>query len=65
MPVERIEAATVRHYTSRADDPHRHLHVQINARVWAKGKGRGLHTVGVRDMIDALRAVLRCCAVSG
>lgn len=33
VPVERIEAATVRHYTSRAGDPHRHLHVQINARV--------------------------------
>src|SRR5665647_1345530 len=29
VPVERIEAATVRHYTSRAGDPHRHLHLQI------------------------------------
>ncbi len=57
VPVERIEAATVRHYTSRAGDPHRHLHVQINARVWAVGKWRGLHTVGVRDMIDAVNGM--------
>lgn len=57
VPVERIEAATVRHHTSRAGDPHRHLHVQINARVWAAGKWRGLHTVGVRDMIDAVNGI--------
>jgi len=57
VPVERIEAVTVRHYTSRAGDPHRHLHVQINARVWAEGKWRGLHTVGVRDMIDAVNGI--------
>ena len=57
VPVEGIEAATVRHYTSRAGDPHRHLHVQVNARVWAEGKWRGLHTVGVRDMIDAVNGI--------
>jgi DNA transposition AAA+ family ATPase len=57
VPVERIEAATVRHYTSRTGDPHRHLHLQINARVWAAGKWRGLHTVGVRDMIDAVNGI--------
>ncbi len=57
VPVERIDAVTVRHYTSRAGDPHRHLHVQINARVWAEGKWRGLHTVGVRDMIDAVNGI--------
>ena len=57
VPVERIEAVVVRHYTSRAGDPHRHLHVQINARVWAEGKWRGLHTVGVRDMIDAVNGI--------
>ena len=27
----------MRHYTSRAGDPHRHLHLQINARVFAAG----------------------------
>ena len=57
VPVEKIEAATVRHYTSRAGDPHRHLHLQINARVRAEGKWRGLHTVGVRDMIDAINGI--------
>jgi len=57
IPVERLEAAVIRHYTSRAGDPHRHLHLQINARVWAQGKWRGLHTVGVRDMIDAVNGI--------
>lgn len=57
IPVERLEAAVIRHYTSRAGDPHRHLHLQINARVWAHGKWRGLHTVGVRDMIDAVNGI--------
>ena len=37
VPVEQLEAAVIRHYTSRAGDPHRHLHLQINARVWAAG----------------------------
>ncbi len=41
VPVELIEAATIRHYTSRAGDPHRHLHLQVNARVLAAGKWRG------------------------
>ena len=36
VPVDQIEAAVIRHYTSRAGDPHRHLHLQINARVWAE-----------------------------
>ncbi|MGH3472059.1 MAG: AAA family ATPase [Nocardioidaceae bacterium] len=48
---------TVRHYTSRAGDPHRHLHLQVNARVFAEGKWRGLHTVGVRDSIDAINGI--------
>ena len=57
VPVERIEAVSVRHYTSRAGDPHRHLHLQINARVFAVGKWRGLHTIGVRDSIDAINGI--------
>ena len=52
-----IEAAVVRHYTSRAGDPHRHLHLQINARVWAAGQWRGLHTVGVRDSLGAINGI--------
>ena len=57
VPVEGLEAATVRHYTSRAGDPHRHLHLQINARVFAAGKWRGLHTVGVRDSLEAINGI--------
>jgi exodeoxyribonuclease V alpha subunit len=57
VPVEEIEAAVVRHYTSRAGDPHRHLHLQINARVWAQDRWRGLHTVGVRDSLEAINGI--------
>jgi exodeoxyribonuclease V alpha subunit len=31
VPVEQLKAAWSRHYTSRAGDPHRHLHLQVNA----------------------------------
>ena len=50
VPVEQIEAAVVRHYTSRAGDPHRHLHLQINARVCAAGAvARAAHGRGPRQ----------------
>jgi exodeoxyribonuclease V alpha subunit len=57
VPVEAIEAAVIRHYTSRAGDPHRHLHLQINARAWAAGGWRGLHSVGIRDSIEAINGI--------
>ncbi len=57
VPVEQLEAAVVRHYTSRAGDPHRHLHLQINARMFAAGAWRGLHSVGVVDSIEALNGI--------
>jgi exodeoxyribonuclease V alpha subunit len=57
VPVDRIEAVTVRHYTSRAGDPHRHLHLQMNARVFAAGMWRGLDTVAVRDCINAINGI--------
>src|SRR3954471_11011649 len=57
VPVEVLEAATIRHYTSRANDPHRHLHLQFLSRVFVAGKWRGLHTVGVRDMINAINGI--------
>jgi exodeoxyribonuclease V alpha subunit len=57
VPVERLEAAVIRHYTSRAGDPHRHLHLQVNSRVYAAGGWRALHTVGVRDSIEAINGV--------
>src|SRR4051794_31845997 len=57
VPAEEIEAGVVRHFTSRAGDPHRHLHLQINARVFADGRWRGLHTVGVRDSLEAINGI--------
>jgi exodeoxyribonuclease V alpha subunit len=57
VPVEVLEAVTVRHHTSRAGDPHRHLHLQVNARVLAAGRWRGLHTVGVRDFLAAVNGI--------
>ena len=57
IPVEQIEAAVIRHYTSRAGDPHRHLHLQINARVFAAGAWRGIHSVGIRDSIEAINGI--------
>jgi conjugative relaxase-like TrwC/TraI family protein len=64
VPVERIEAGVIRHYTSRAGDPHRHLHLQINARVWAAGRWRGLHTVGIRDSIEAINGIGHAAVVA-
>src|SRR3954451_18379174 len=57
VPVEVLEAVTVRHYTSRAGDPHRHLHLQVLSRVFADGKWRGLHTVGIRDFLAAINGI--------
>ena len=57
VPVTEVEAAVVRHYTSRAGDPHRHLHLQINARVLAEGTWRGLHSVGMRDSLAAINGI--------
>ena len=57
VPVEQLEAAVVRHYTSRAGDPHRHLHLQLNTRVLAGGAWRGLHSVAVVDSIHALNGI--------
>ncbi len=38
VPVEQIEAAVVRHFTSRAGDPHRHLHLDPDtARILGRG----------------------------
>ena len=57
VQVEVLEAVTVQHYTSRAGDPHRHLHLQLNARVFAARGWRGLHTVGVRDSLAAINGI--------
>ncbi len=57
VPVEQLEAAVVRHHTSRAGDPHRHLHLQINARVFAAGGWRGLHSVGTVHSLAAINGI--------
>ncbi|WP_291521403.1 MobF family relaxase [Branchiibius sp. NY16-3462-2] len=57
VPVEQLEAAVVKHYTSRAGDPHRHLHLQVNARVFAAGAWRGLHSVGTVQSIEAINGI--------
>lgn len=57
VPVEEVEAAVIPHHTSRAGDPHRHLHLQINARVHATKGWRGLDTVGVRDSLEAINGI--------
>ena len=57
VPVEQIEAAVIRHHTSRAGDPHRHLHLQVNARVFAAGGWRGIHSVGMRDSLEAINGI--------
>ena len=41
----------------RAGDPHRHLHLQVNARVLAGGQWRGLHSVAVVDSIHAVNGI--------
>ncbi len=57
VPLQLLEATTVRHYTSRANDPHWHLHLQLLSRVFAAGKWRGLHTVGIRDFLGAINGI--------
>src|ERR1022692_1328244 len=57
VPVDRLEVAAVRHYTSRAGDPHRHIHLQINARVQAGGQWRGIDTVAIRDSTAAINGI--------
>ncbi len=57
VPVERFEQVAVVHRTSRAGDPHRHIHVQWNTRVFSEGKWRGLHTAATLKQQGALRGV--------
>ena len=44
---QQIEVARIRHFTSRAGDPHRHIHLQLNARVPASGRWRGIDSAAV------------------
>lgn len=57
VPVERLQTVAVVHKTSRAGDPHRHVHFQIDTRVWAAGKWRGLDTAALFEQQGAIRAL--------
>lgn len=57
VPVEQLETVAVSHKTSRAGDPHRHIHFQIGTRVWAAGAWRGLDTGALFRQQGAIRAL--------
>ena len=57
VPVEQMQVIGIRHKTSRAGDPHRHIHMQIGTRVWAAGKWRALDTAALFTQQGAIRAL--------
>ncbi|WP_448073661.1 relaxase domain-containing protein [Georgenia yuyongxinii] len=57
VPVERLQTVSISHRTSRAGDPHRHIHLQIGTRVWARGTWRGLDTAALFRQQGAIRAL--------
>ena len=57
MHVDSIEMAQIRHYTSRGGDPHRHIHLQVNARVPAAGKWRGIDSAQMLRMQRAINGI--------
>ena len=57
VSAERLQTVAVVHRTSRAGDPHRHVHFQIGTRVWAAGRWRGLDTAALFKQQGAIRAL--------
>lgn len=57
VPVEELDTVAVSHKTSRAGDPHRHIHFQIGTRVWADAAWRGLDTAALFRQQGAIRAL--------
>ncbi|MGO2518732.1 MobF family relaxase [Microbacterium sp.] len=57
VPVSQLQTVAVPHRTSRAGDPHRHIHFQIGTRVWAAGKWRALDTAALFKQQGAIRAL--------
>ena len=57
VPIERMQVVGIRHKTSRAGDPHRHIHMQIGTRIWAAGKWRALDTAAPFKQQGAIRAL--------
>ena len=57
VPVEQMHVVGISHRTSRAGDPHRHIHMQIGTRVFAAGKWRGLFTAALFKQQGTIRAL--------
>ena len=57
VPVEHMQVVGITHRTSRAGDPHRHIHMQIGTRIWAAGKWRALDTAAIFRQQGAIRAL--------
>ncbi|MCT2007607.1 AAA family ATPase [Micrococcus lylae] len=57
VPVQQLQTVAVSHRTSRAGDPHRHIHFQVGTRVWAAGKWRALDTAALFRQQGAIRAL--------
>ncbi|MBC7640243.1 MAG: AAA family ATPase, partial [Rhodoferax sp.] len=57
VPVEKLEAAVGRPPPPRAGAPPPPPHLQTTARVFAAGRWRGLHSVGVVDSIEAINGI--------
>lgn len=57
VPIEQMQVVGISHKTSRAGDPHRHIHMQIGTRVWAAGKWRALDTAALFKQQGAIRAL--------
>jgi TrwC relaxase len=57
VPVEQLQTVAVVHHTTRAGDPHRHVHFQIGTRVQAAGVWRALDTAALFKQQGAIRAL--------
>ncbi|MFC3397863.1 MobF family relaxase [Microbacterium amylolyticum] len=57
VPAREVQTVAVSHRTSRAGDPHRHIHFQIGTRVQAAGKWRALDTAALFKQQGAIRAL--------
>lgn len=57
VPIEHMQIVGITHHTSRAGDPHRHIHMQVGTRVWAAGAWRALDTAAMFKQQGAIRAL--------
>lgn len=57
VPIQQLHTVAIVHHTSRAGDPHRHIHFQIGTRIWAGDAWRGLDTAALFKQQGAIRAL--------